>query len=55
MYENQIIDLVDTALRKRETDYLEDIDTVLQEIDSIVYQIYGLSEQEIALIENDNA
>ena len=55
MYENQIIDLVDAALRKREKDYLEDIDTVLQEIDSIVYQIYGLSEQEIALIENDNA
>ena len=47
-----IIDLVDTILAKKKADSAADTSAEERAIDKLVYSLYGLSEDEIALIEN---
>lgn len=47
--EKEIVNLVDSILTKRIND--EDTTEETKKIDSIVYQLYGLTDEEITLVE----
>ncbi len=49
-----IIDLVDKILVAKKTNPYADTTSMEKEIDHIVYRLYGLNEEEIALIEQSN-
>jgi hypothetical protein len=47
---NQLISIVDHILAAKRTDPLADTSSVEADIDRVVYQLYGLTENEIAII-----
>ena len=49
--QNQFITLVDRAMEKKEKDFSANIDDIENEIDNMVYQLYNLTPEEIAVIE----
>ena len=49
--QNQFIALVDNAMEKKEKDFSANIDDIENEIDNMVYQLYNLTSEEIAEIE----
>ena len=49
--QNQFITLVNNAMEKKEKDFSANIDDIEKEIDNMVYQLYDLSTEEIAVIE----
>ena len=51
--QNQFIALVDNAMEKKEKDFSANIDDIENEIDNMVYQLYNLSPEEIAIIEKN--
>lgn len=46
-----LIEKVKLLMKKIENDQLQDIEDIDKEIDEIVYQIYGLSSEEVETIE----
>lgn len=51
--QNVIVALVEKILTKKRTNRAIDTSTWEAEIDSLVYKLYGLTEKEIWVIEND--
>ena len=51
-YSNQIVKLVDQMLKAKQLNPMIETSALEVEIDKLVYQIYGLTEEEIAIIEN---
>lgn len=47
----RLVSLVEASINARQEDYLADIDTLQNQIDQIVYRIYGLSDDEKAIVE----
>ena len=52
--EKPIIDLVDQILAARAVDHNADTTALEAEIDKLVYELYGLTEDEIAIVEGKN-
>jgi len=50
-YNNQIIGLVDQILKAKQLNPMVDTSSLDLEIDKLVYQIYGLTEEEIKIVE----
>lgn len=48
----QIINFVDKILQVKQSNFKTDTSQVETEIDKLVYQLYGLTEEEIAIVEN---
>ena len=52
-YNNQIIGLVDQILKAKQLNPMVDTSSLDLEIDKLVYQIYGLTEEEINIVESN--
>jgi hypothetical protein len=50
-FESEIIGRVENIISKKESDYTVDTTTLESEIDQLVYQLYGLTEEEIGIVE----
>ena len=50
--ENKIINKVDEILNIKNKNSNEDVSKIEWEIDKLVYELYGLTEEEIEIIEN---
>ena len=50
--ENKIINKIDEILKIKNKNSNEDVSKIEWEIDKLVYELYGLTEEEINIIEN---
>jgi hypothetical protein len=50
--QTRLIELTNKAIHERSINQLADISTIESQIDQLVYQLYNLTEEEIAIIEN---
>lgn len=51
--QNKISSLVETILKKKRQDISADTSSLEQEIDRLVYELYGLTEEEVKVWSND--
>lgn len=51
--QHDIITIVDKILNKKQNNYVADTTELETDIDKIVYKLYGLTNEEIAMIDND--
>jgi hypothetical protein len=49
--ENNIVELVDRIIQRKKTDPAADTTALEREIDVLVYGLYGLSAEEVAIVE----
>ena len=52
-FQNPIVELVNKILEEKKQDPLSDTSLLEREIDKLVYELYGLTEEEIRVIESD--
>jgi hypothetical protein len=50
----ELIGLVNQILAAKKTDPISDTKTLETEIDRLVYELYGLTDEEIRIVEEDN-